>query len=108
MAAGRSGAAGPWAASGALAWWCSSGIPRLLAEQARRLEDHDQDQVAEHDRRRPLRADPVVRDLLDAADDDAAQHGAAQVADAAHDGRGERDQAAREALEVPDRRLIER
>ena len=32
----------------------SSGLPRLLAEQALRPEDHDQDQVGEHDRRRPL------------------------------------------------------
>ena len=47
-------------------------------------------------------ADPVVRDLLDDPDDEAADDGALEVADAAHDGRGEGDQAGREALVEPD------
>src|SRR3712207_8089993 len=39
---------------------CSSGLPRLLAEQALRPEDHDQHEVHEHDRRRPFSTDAVV------------------------------------------------
>ena len=71
-------------------------------------EHEDQHEVAEHDRRRPLRADPVVGDLLDDADDQAAEDGALEVADAAHDRRGERDQAGGEAGEEPHVGLVER
>src|SRR3954466_4192304 len=86
----------------------SSRVPRLLAQQAGRLEDHDQDQIGEHHRRCPRRAEreepeqlvAVVGELLDEADDEAAQHRALDVADAAHDRRGEGDQAGREALKV--------
>ncbi len=87
---------------------CSSGLPRLLAQQALRPEHEDQHEVAEHDRRRPLRADPVVGDLLDHADDQAAEDGALDVADAAHDGGGERDQAGGEAGEEPHVGLVQR
>src|SRR3982751_1352359 len=89
-------------------WWPSAGLPGLLAQQALRAEDHDQHQVREDDRGRPLRIDAVVGDLLDAADDQAAQHGAAEVADAAHHRGGEGEQPALEALEPPDGRLVER
>src|SRR4051794_24983070 len=86
----------------------SARLARLLAEQALRAEDHDQHEVGEHDRRRPrAAAHPVVGDLLDAADDQAAQDRPPEVADPAHDRRRERDQAGLEALEVPDRRLVE-
>src|SRR3954466_13043473 len=86
----------------------SSGLPRLLAEQPLRLEDHDQDQVGEHDHGGPVAADPAVGELLDDPDDEAAEHRAAEVADAAHDGGGERDEAGAEALEEPHLRLVER
>src|SRR3954447_18167926 len=89
-------------------WWPSAGLPGLLAQQARRAEDHDQHQIREDDRRRPLRVDAVVRDLLDDADDQRAQHGAAQIADAAHHRGGEGQEPALEPLEPPDRRLVER
>ena len=71
-------------------------------------EDHDDHQVDEDDRRRPVVADAVVGDALDDPDDQPAEHGAADVADAAHHRRGERVEAGREALEVPDRGLVER
>src|SRR3954449_13379092 len=86
----------------------SSGLPRLLAEQSLRLEDHDQDQVGEHDHGGPVAADPAVGELLDDPDDEPAEHGAAEVADPAHHRRGEGDQAGAEALEEPDLRLVER
>ena len=50
----------------------------------------------------------VVGDRLDHADDQAADHGALEVADAAHDRRGERDQAGGEALVELDRPVVER
>src|SRR5690242_12350257 len=50
----------------------SSRLPGLLAEQAARLQDHDQDQIGEDDRRRPLRPEARVGELLDDPDDDAA------------------------------------
>ena len=49
-----------------------------------------------------------VGDRLDHADDQAADHGALEVADAAHDRRGERDQAGGEALVEADRAVVER
>src|SRR5438132_1520680 len=61
----------------------SPGLPRLLAEQSARLQDHDQDQVAEHDGRGPLWAQPGVRKLLDAADDQPAQQRPTDVPDPA-------------------------
>src|SRR5262245_4093583 len=85
-----------------------AGLPGLLAEESLRPEDHDQDEVDEDDRRRPRAADPVVGDLLDDPDDEAAEHGALEVPDAAEHGGGEGDQAGLEALEVPDRGLVER
>src|SRR5689334_23003933 len=57
----------------------STGLSCLLTQQAARPEHHDHDQVAEHDHRGPLRAEAGVRELLDAADDEAAEHGAADV-----------------------------
>src|ERR1022692_1770692 len=84
----------------------SSGLPRLLPEQPARSQHHHQDQVAEHNSRGPLRSEARVRELLDAPDDQPAEHGAANVPDPAHDRRGERDQSGFEALEVPDRRLV--
>src|ERR1700760_3554537 len=86
----------------------SSGFPRLLTEQTARAQDHDGDQVAEYDRLGPLRPQAGIGQRLDDADDQAAEHSTADVADAAHDGRRERDQSGLEALEVPDVRLIER
>src|SRR4051812_26627836 len=82
--------------------------PCLPPDSAPGAEGHDQDQVTEHDHGRPLLADPVVRDLLDAADDDATEGRALDVADAPHHRRGEGDEPGPEALEVPDVRLIER
>ena len=73
------------------------------------LEDHDQDQ----DRRTrspgstPGR-DAVVGDRLDDADHEAADDRALEVADAAHHGGGERDQAGREALVELDRAVVDR
>src|SRR5690349_6820201 len=85
----------------------SPGLARLFAQQALRLEHHDQDEVGEHHRCGPrAAAHPVVRDLLDAADDEPAEHGPPEVADAAHHRGGEGDQARLEALEVPDGRLV--
>src|SRR3712207_7693031 len=52
-----------------------SGLSRLLAEEPSGPEDHDQHEVGEHHRRRPLAADAVVGDLLDEADHQAAEHG---------------------------------
>src|SRR5215213_4507803 len=69
--------ASPIAANGVrlpLALIALARLARLLADQALRPEDHDQDEVGEDDRRRPLAADPVVGDLLDAADDEAAEN----------------------------------
>ena len=80
----------------------------LLADESLRTEDHHDHQVGEHDGRRPLGADAVVRQLLDDPDDQAAEHGAPEVADAAHDGRREGDQAGLEALVEADRRLVQR
>src|SRR5688572_15230662 len=93
----------PTAMARSRCWRSTSGISArlagLLPEQALRLEDHDQHQVREYDRGGPLAADPVVRDLLDAADDHAAQHGALKAPDPSHDRCRERDQARGEALE---------
>src|SRR5580704_18911190 len=63
----------------------SSGLPRLLTEQTARAQDHDGDQVAEHDRLGPLRAQARIGQRLDDADDQSAEHGPADVADASHD-----------------------
>ncbi len=49
-----------------------------------------------------------VRDRLDHPDDEAADHRAPEVADAAHDRRGKRDQASREALVEADRPVVKR
>src|SRR4051794_16153482 len=68
----------------------TSSFSRLLAKEALRSEDHHQDQDPEHDRRRPRLAElepeevAAVGDRLDHADDQAADHGALQIADAAH------------------------
>jgi len=86
----------------------SSGLPRLLSQQPLRPEHHDQDEVGEDDRRRPLPADAVVGYLLDAADDQAAEYRAPEVPDAAHDRRRERDQAGAEALVVANAGLVQR
>src|SRR4029077_7894052 len=71
----------------------SSGFPRLLTEQTARAQDHDGDQVAQPDRRVPLRPQPRIGQRLDDADDQTAEHGPANVADASHDRGGERDQS---------------
>src|SRR5437763_15608730 len=63
----------------------SAGLPRFLAQQAARPQDHDRDQVAEHHGLRPLSTlQTVVREGLDDTDDQAAQHGPVDVPDAAH------------------------
>src|SRR5436190_13074006 len=85
----------------------SSRFSRLLAQEAARPQGHDQDQVREDDRRRPLGADAGIGDLLDDPDDDPAENGAAHVPDPPHDGGREGDQARLEALEVPERCLVQ-
>src|SRR3954447_25125215 len=62
----------------------SAGFPGFLADQPLRPEDHDQHEVGEHDHGRPVLPDAVVRDLLDAADDDAAEDADLDVSDRAH------------------------
>src|SRR5690348_4960751 len=64
----------------------SSCLPRLLTEQTARTQDHDGDQVAEYDRLGPLRPQAGIGQRLDDADDQAAEHRTADVADASHDG----------------------
>src|SRR3954454_21482573 len=86
---GRSGRA----SNGAL-----SSLARLLAEQALRLEDHDQDQDREHHRGGPHLPEMGVGDRLDHADNESAHDGALEVADAAHDRGREGDEARGEAL----------
>src|SRR6266540_2610083 len=103
----RAGAAAGWRRWSAR--WrrrCSS-FPRLLAEQALRLEDHDQDEDREHHRGRPDLPEVGIGDRLDDADDQPADDRALEVADAAHDRRGEGDQAGGEALVVLDRAVVE-
>src|SRR5581483_5241541 len=77
-----------------------------LAEETLGAEDEDQDQDREHDRLRPVAARHVpgqaVVVRLDEADRERAEHGAGQVADAAEDGGGERDQPQLEAGVVAD------
>src|SRR5581483_3715451 len=67
----------------------SCAVGRLLAEAARGLEDEDEDQDAEDHRLRPARIDEEVREGRDDPDHEPADEGAADVADAAHHGRGE-------------------
>ena len=67
--------------------------PSSPRRAALRAQHHHHDQVTEHDRRSPLRPRAAVGQLLDAADDEPAEHRAADVADPAHHRRGERDQA---------------
>src|SRR5262245_7454195 len=63
----------------------SRSLGGLLPEQARRLEDQDHHQKREHDRFRPARVPDVVGRGGDNADQDTAQKGALNVANAAHD-----------------------
>ena len=63
---------------------------RSLAEDAGRLEDEDEGQDQEDEELRPAGVAQGGRGVLDEADDEAAEHGAGDVADAAEDGGGER------------------
>src|SRR3954468_20166692 len=82
-----------------------------LAEDAGGPDQQDQDQHAEADHVVPLRADEVERgdQPLGLAEDQPADHGAADVADAAENGGGERLDTRREAHQVadPERRAEE-
>src|SRR6202171_6388015 len=62
---------------------------QLLAEQSARPEDERQDQDREHRHFGPLVGDAPRRHRLDDADDEAAEHRARDVADAAEHGGGE-------------------
>src|SRR4051794_22276871 len=69
-----------------------------LAQQALRLEHHEQDEDGEDDGLVPLLAEAeAVVEGLDQADQEAADDGAVEVADAAEHGRRERDEAELEA-----------
>src|SRR3954468_11640217 len=72
-----------------------------LAEKALGAKDEDQDEYREHDRLRPVAPRHVPRQAvvvrLDESDHQCAEDRARQVADAAEDSRGERDQAELEA-----------
>ena len=86
-----------------------SGVVRRAGPRA---EDEDQDQDREHDRLGPVGArrvpvEPLVEGL-DEPDQDGAEHGAGQVADAAEHGGRERDQPELEALVEAHGRHVER
>ena len=79
--------------------------PQPLAEDAGRSEDQDEHEHHEGDDVGPLRCrcTATARDEdLDLAEQQAADHGAADVADAAEHGRGERLDAGHEAHGVAD------
>ena len=90
----------------------SSALRRAFAEEPFGPEDEDQDQDREHDRLGPVGAGRVPVEAfverLDAADQDRAEHGAGQVADAAEHRGGERDQPELEALVEAHGRHVER
>src|SRR5205823_14982738 len=72
-----------------------------LAEDARGPEDQDEDEDSKHHHLGPFGVDKEVAECLDYPDEQAAQGGAADVADAAEDGAGEGEEAAAEALQEP-------
>src|SRR6266542_4914712 len=61
-------------------------LARLAAEQPRRPEDEHEHEQTEDDHRLPAGADIAVTEGGDQADEQPAQHGAGEVADAAEDG----------------------
>src|SRR6201996_7573430 len=67
------------------------------AEQTGRAKDENQNQDREDDDVGPCGGDELAAHRLDQADDDAAKHGARDVANAAQDGGGEGTQAGGEA-----------
>src|SRR5205085_5951388 len=79
----------------------------FFTKDSSRLEDQDHDQQREHHRLGPARVDDTVGNGGRQADDHAAQEGALDVADAAHDGRGKAVQAIAEALEEPGRVVVQ-